>query len=258
MKNFNRKIYSINMTSVANLDSTIPKEYYKLATSIANSFSKDYAAIGVMNILDLIQEGYYALLRSWRKVNWDYIAKLDSQLDRDKAITKFLSISIKGLIGDQIKMNVDGSAKPIKGIWNNEDKKRYATGFGFISVLFPNWFDTDAISILEDETYDYDYEKLGDYLEGWLEKYLPKHHVMMKMFYGLDDIYSKPKKMRDIARFFGTNIESVKKQKQRLLRKLRMHEDALNELAFFVATNGIKSHSKVYDWAEVNLKIFND
>mgnify|MGYP003147368975 CR=1 FL=1 len=258
MKNFNRKIYSLNMTGVSSLNSTIPKEYYKLAFSIANSFSKEYAAIGVMNILDLAQEAYYALLRSWRKVNWDYIGKLDSQLDKDKAITKFLAISIKGLVSDQIKMNVDGSAKPIKGIWNNDDKKRYSTGFGFISVLFPNWFDTDAISIIEDETYDYNYEKLGEHLEGWLKKYLPKQHLMMQMFYGLDDIYSKPKKIRDIARFFGINIENAKKQKQRLLRKLRINEDALNELAFFVATNGIKSQSKVYDWAEVNLKIFND
>ena len=80
----------------------------------------------------------------------------------------------------------------------------------------------------------------------------------MKMFFGLDDIYSKPKKMRDIARYFGTNVESVKKQKQRLLYKLKINEDALNELAFFIATNGIKTHSKAYDWAEVKLKIFKD
>ena len=72
-------------------------------------------------------------------------------------LNKFLSISIKGLIGDQIKMNADGSAKPIKGIWNNEDKKRYATGFGFISVLFPNWFDTNVLSILEDETFNVEF-----------------------------------------------------------------------------------------------------
>ena len=258
MKNFNRKIFSLNMQSTMNLDSTIPKEYFKLATNIANSFSKDYAAIGVMNILDLTQEAYYALIRSWKKVDWKYISTLDSQIDRDKAITKFLSISIKGLVGDNIKLNADGAVKPIKGIWNNEDKKRYSSGFGFISVLFPNWFDTNVLSILEDETYDYDYEKLGDYLEGWLKKYLPKHALMMKMFFGLDDIYSKPKKMRDIAHFFGTNVESVKKQKQRLIYKLKINEDALNELAFFIATNGIKTHSKAYDWAEVKLKIFKD
>ena len=52
--------------------------------------------------------------------------------------------------------------------------------------------------------------------------------------------------------------ESVKKQKQRLLAKLKVNEDALKELAFFVATNGIKSQSKVYDYAEINLKIFRD
>lgn len=260
MKNFNKKIYSLNLLNLKKLskETNIPKVYFKLAYNIANSFSKDYAAIGVMNINDLIQEANFALLRSWRKIKWDYIQKLDTQEDRNKAINRFLSISIKGLLSDQIKMNLDGSGKPIKGIWNNEDKKRYATGFGFISVLFPQWFDTDALSIIEDEVYDYDYDKLGEYLDGWLEKYLPKHHRMFKMFYGLDDIYSKPKKISEIARFYGMKAQTVRKQKQRLLHRLRMHDTALNELAFYVSTNGIKSQSQVYDWAEINLKIFRD
>lgn len=54
------------------------------------------------------------------------------------------------------------------------------------------------------------------------------------------------------------NIENVKKQKQRLLAKLRTNDDALNELAYFVVTNGIKSSSKIYDWAENKLKIYKD
>ena len=262
MKNFNRKIYALNHNWLNSnrIDTVhnIPVEYYKMANKIANSFSKEYAAIGIMNINDLNQEGYWALLKSWRRIDWQYISTLESQLDRDKAINKFLSISIKGLISDSIKSNVDGSGRPIKGIWNNEDKKRYTTGFGFISVLFPHWFDSDVLSILEDEVYDYDYDKLGEYLEGWLKKYTSKNHLMIQMFYGLDDIYSKPKKMRDIANFFGLKVETVRKQKQRLLNKLKMNEDALNELAFFVATNGIKSQSKVYDWAATNLKIYQD
>jgi len=260
MKNFNKKIYSLNMLDLDTIstETNIPRNYFKAASNIANSFSKEYAAIGIMNINDLTQEAFYALLRSWRKIKWDYIKTLDTQEDKDKAISKFLSISIKGLLSDQIKMNLDGSGKPIKGIWNNEDKKRYSSGFGFISVLFPQWFDTDVLSILEDEVYDYDYEKLGDYLDGWLEKYVPKYHLMFKMFYGLDDIYSKPKKISEIARFFGARAQTIRKQKQRLLYKLKTNEDALNELAFFVATNGIKSQSKVYDWAEVNLKIYQD
>ena len=260
MKNFNRKIYSLNILDLEKIskETNIPKVYFKTASKIANSFSKEYAAIGIMNINDLSQEAYLALIKSWRRVNWDYIKTLESQEDKDKAISKFLSISIKGLLSDQIKMNVDGSGKPIKGIWNNEDKKRYSTGFGFISVLFPQWFDSDVLSIIEDEIYDYDYEKLGEYFEGWLKKYIPNHHLMFKMFYGLDDIYSKPKKMRDIASFFGIRVETVRKQKQRLLYKLKMNEDALNELSFFVATNNIRSQSKVLDFAATNLKIYQD
>jgi hypothetical protein len=211
-----------------------------------------------MNINDLNQEGFLALLTAWKNIDWAYINKLESKLDRNKTVSKFLSISIKGIIGDRIKENIDGSGRPIKGVWNNKDKKRHTNGFGFISVLFPQWFDNDVISILDNEAYDYDYDKLGEYLEGWLKKYIPKYHNMMQMFYGLDDVYSKPKKIADIARYYGGNMESIKKQKQRLLTRLRSNDDALDELAYYVATNGIRSQSMVHDYAANKLKIYQD
>ena len=67
MKNFNRKIYALNHNwlNFSKIDTVhnIPVEYYKMANKIANSFSKEYAAIGIMNINDLNQEGYWALLK---------------------------------------------------------------------------------------------------------------------------------------------------------------------------------------------------
>jgi RNA polymerase sigma factor (sigma-70 family) len=258
MKNFNKKIYALNQKSTLAMPSTIPRMYFKMASKIANSFSKEYAAIGVMNINDLNQEAWLALLVTWKNINWEYINSLKTPLDKNKAISKYLSTSIKGLVSDSVKKNADGTSKPIKGIWNNKDKKRHTTGFGFLSVLFPQWFDNEVLQIIDEDTYDYDYEKLGDYLEGWLKKYTPKYHLMIKMFFGLDDIYSKPKKIKEIAELYNMNTESVKKQKQRLINKLSINVDALNELAYFVATNGIKSSSKVYDWAEVNLQIYQD
>lgn len=258
MKNFNKKIYAINRATLSNIETNIPIDYFKMAAKIANSYSKDYSAIGVMNINDLNQEGFLALLTAWKNIDWAYINKLESKLDRNKTVSKFLSISIKGIIGDRIKENIDGSGRPIKGVWNNKDKKRHTNGFGFISVLFPQWFDNDVISILDNETYDYDYDKLGEYLEGWLKKYIPKYHNMMQMFYGLDDVYSKPKKIADIARYYGGNMESIKKQKQRLLTRLRSNDDALDELAYYVATNGIRSQSMVHDYAANKLKIYQD
>ena len=124
MKNFNKKIYAINRQTVNDIKSNIPSDYFKMATKIANSYSKDYSAIGVMNINDLNQEAYLALLTAWSNVDWTYINKLESNLDKNKTVSKFLSISIKGIVGDRIKENVDGSGRPIKGIWNNKDKKR--------------------------------------------------------------------------------------------------------------------------------------
>ena len=258
MKNFNKKIYALNQQSMMNIDSVIPLMYFKMASKIANSFSKEYAAIGVMNINDLNQEAWLALLITWKNIDWKYIDSLETQLDKDKAISKYLSTSIKGLVSDAIKKKADGTSKPIKGIWNNKDKKRHTTGFGFLSVLFPQWFDSDVIAVVEDDIYNYEHDKLGDYLIGWLQKYIPKYSGMMQMFYGLDDIYSKPKKIADIAKHYGGNMESVKKQKQRLLKRLRSNEDALNELAYYVSTNGIRSQSKVHEYSAKNLKIYQD
>tara|TARA_R110002153_G_scaffold15669_3_gene55689 strand:+ start:201 stop:977 length:777 start_codon:yes stop_codon:yes gene_type:complete len=258
MKNFNKKIYAINRSSLQHVETEIPLDYFKMASKIANSYSKDYSAIGVMNINDLNQEGYLALLTAWRNIDWVYINKLETKLDRHKTVSKYLSISIKGIIGDRIKENIDGSGRPIKGIWNNKDKKRHTSGFGFISVLFPHWFDTDIINMVDNDVYDYDYDKLGEYLEGWLKKYVPKYNLMIQMFYGLDDIYSKPKKLAEIAHYYGSTMESVKKQKQRLLIRLRNNEDALDELAYYVSTNGIRSQSMVHDYAAKRLKIYQD
>ena len=201
MKNFNKKIYALNQKSTLAMPSTIPRMYFKMASKIANSFSKEYAAIGVMNINDLNQEAWLALLVTWKNINWEYINSLKTPLDKNKAISKYLSTSIKGLVSDNVKKNADGTSKPIKGIWNNKDKKRHTTGFGFLSVLFPQWFDNEVLQIIDEDAYDYDYEKLGDYLEGWLKKYTPKYHLMIKMFFGLDDIYSKPKKLKKLQSY---------------------------------------------------------
>jgi len=258
MKNFNKKIYAINRATLSKIETNIPLDYFKMASKIANSYSKDYSAIGVMNINDLNQEGFLALLTAWKNIDWNYINTLESKLDKNKTISKFLSISIKGIIGDRIKENIDGSGRPIKGIWNNKDKKRYTNGFGFISVLFPQWFDSDVIAMVENEVYNYDYDKLGEYLEGWLKKYIPKYNTMIEMFFGLDDIYSKPKSHAEIAKFYCTSMGSVNKQKQRLLARLRSNEDALNELAYYVSTNGIPSQSRVHEYSSKILKIYQD
>ena len=77
MKNFNKKIFALNQSAIANIKHEIPQVYFKMASKIANSYSKDYAAIGVMNINDLAQEGYYALLKSWSNIDWEMINKLE-------------------------------------------------------------------------------------------------------------------------------------------------------------------------------------
>ena len=68
MKNFNKKIYSLNISSLQKVNSVIPQKYFNLAINIANSFSKEYSSIGVMNTNDLIQEACFALVKSWKNI----------------------------------------------------------------------------------------------------------------------------------------------------------------------------------------------
>ncbi len=258
MKNFNKKIFSLNISSLQKVKSEIPKKYFNLAINIANSFSKEYSSIGVMNTNDLIQEASYALVKSWKNINWEYINSIEDPLDRKKSVTNYLKKSIKGLVKDEIKKNMDGTKKPIKGIWDNETKTRRTDVFGFLSILFPNWFDNNVLTLIEDEVYDYDYEQLGQYIETWLAKHVPKYATMLLMLFGIDDVYSKPKAIAEIANKFMMKPEAVRKQKERLIKKLKSNEQALNELSYFVVTHGIKSSSQVYDYAANNLKIYAD
>lgn len=256
MKNFNKKIYSLNISSLEKVKSDIPKKYFKLSVNIANSFSKEYSSIGVMNINDLMQESFLALIKSWNNINWDYINKIEDPIDRKKAVTNYLKKSIIGIVKDEVKKNLDGTKKPIKGIWDNKTKTRRNDAMGFLTILFPHWFDTNVLTLIEDEVYDYEYEKLAEFFNEWLEKHLPKYKEMMLMLYGIDDVYSKPKSISEIAIKFRMTTEAVKKQKQRLLKRLKSNEQALNELAYYVVTTGLKSSSRVYDYAENKLKIY--
>ena len=258
MKNFNKKIYSLNMQTTADIKSNIPFEYFKMATNIANSFSKEYAAIGVLDLNDLTQEGYLALLISWRNIKWKIINDIKNKVEKQKAISKYLKKSIKGIISDRIKTNADGVKKPIKGIWDNKEQKKVSDGFSFVTKLFPHWFDTSVINMVESEVYEYNYDILSEYIDTWAKKHLPKYDLMFKMFFGIDDIYSKPKKISEIARYFSMPMENVKKQKQRLIARIQSNMLAMKELAYFVAIHGIKSDSEVYNFAEKHLEIYRD
>ena len=255
MKNFNKKIYGLNMASIKLLDHEIPKEYWKMTTAIAGRFSKEYSSIGVMNINDLYQEGYYALLKSWSTINWERLYNIEDELERKKALVSYLSKSIKLRLRNQIKDVLSGTL-PRNGIWNKKDNTWEHQGYKFLTILFPQWFDSQILTIVDEEVYDYGYLILGEYLDGWLLKHIPKYHQLIRMAYGLDDIYSKPKSQKEIAAYFNTTVSNIQNIKHRMIKKLRASEIAKNELAWFVVTNDIKSQSMVYNYANNNLKIF--
>ena len=61
---------------------------------------------------------------------------IKNKVEKQKAISKYLKKSIKGIISDRIKTNADGVKKPIKGIWDNKEQKKVSDGFSFVTKLY--------------------------------------------------------------------------------------------------------------------------
>ena len=61
-----------------------------MALNIANSFSKDYGAVGVVDLNDLTQEGYLALLISWRNIKWNIVNDIKDKVEKQKTILNIL------------------------------------------------------------------------------------------------------------------------------------------------------------------------
>ena len=76
--------------------------YLPLVENIARKFPSNQQAIGILTIMDLIQEGSYGLVRAVDKLDWEVIYDSD---DPEKTIKSFLSKRIKGAIRRGIDKN---------------------------------------------------------------------------------------------------------------------------------------------------------
>ena len=60
-------------------------------SKIANTFNREYASIGCMDIDDLTQAGYVGLIEAWNKVDWEKISESNNP---DAQLWSFLKIRI--------------------------------------------------------------------------------------------------------------------------------------------------------------------
>ena len=189
-------------TSIANLEDKFYDEYtddeiiikfLPLVENLARKFSTSDQASGVLSILDLLQIGNEALIKSVKKLTWE---KLNESDDIEKTLKSFFSKRIKGAIRRRIDMNRGDIRIPEHKMneirKNPKDKKMVAMFFNNMALL-------------------------NIYLKGLLKKHLnEKEYEVLRLSYGLDCDKHKAKEIATKIGITGSRdyvtVSEIKKQ----------------------------------------------
>ncbi len=165
--------------------------FMPLVENIARKFATSQQASGVMNILDLLQEGHVNLIKAVDRIDWETLAKSE---DQEKTMKSFLSKRIKGGIRRAIDTN-RGQMRLPEHVTNSirknfgKDKKAVAMFFNsiFLSIDAGTREEDDLFMQIEDKSEPYNQEFLNMYLKALLKQHLSdKEYQVLRLSYGLD------------------------------------------------------------------------
>ena len=192
------------------------KNYYEHVIQIANTFSRDSVAIGILDIADLIQAGNIGLIESWRKVDWDLI---DASPNPQGQLWSFLKKRIRFNIRQEIDKYGSFIKVPERVL---RDHKKNLTGIDKILVnVFPRFFARELIE--QEYVGSWENEQLGEILDDIIYDNIHNHdhQAIFKASFGLDTINGKSISIKELARMYHMSESGIKKIKQRSIEKIR-------------------------------------
>ena len=189
------------------------EKYIPWVSQIANTFTREYAAIGALNYSDLVQAGYIGLVEAWENLD---IERTDAE------IWSFLKKRIK----HAIRREIDSYGTTIKVPRRDlEEARKNLTGVDKILVnSFPKFF-----HMFEPEWSEairpYEIERMAEELDDYLYKTFSNvdHVEILKASYGIDRY--KKVSMKDLAEKYNCSFEYIKTIKKRMIQKLRADEE---------------------------------
>ena len=165
--------------------------YLPLVENIARKFPSNQQAIGILTIMDLIQEGSYGLVRAVDKLDWSVLEKTE---DIEKTLKSFFGKRIKGAIRRRIDIHRGNIRIPEhklgemrKDGGKNEKMVEMFFNSVFLSIDTKNKNTGEAfVNSIEDPVDDYNIEILSAYLLSLMESYLNnKQYDVLRYSYGL-------------------------------------------------------------------------
>ena len=164
-----------------------------LVENLARKFSTSQQASGVMDIMDLIQEGNSGLIKAVDRL--DYLTLQKSE-DQEKTLKSFLSKRIRGTIRRAIDINRGDMRIPEHKL--NEIRKNFGKDKKMVAMFFNSIFlsidekpknnqEEDMVLQIPDKSEPYNMHLLNAYLDGLLKKNLSeKEYNVLVMSYGLN------------------------------------------------------------------------
>ena len=184
--------------------------FLPLVENIARKQSTTNQASGILSILDLIQDGNYALIAAVNKLDRELLLKSE---DQEKTLKSFLSKRIKGAIRRAVDMNRGEIRIPEHKLneirKNPKDEKLVAMFFNsvFSSIdVSPNDDENMAYQVI-DKSEPYNIALLNTYLLGLMRTHLDeRQYNVLRLSYGLDcDKHSA----NDIASQVGISVSTA-------------------------------------------------
>ena len=236
MKWYSHKTYTLHMSDMKDFkdDNLMRQAYQDWPKVLSNRFDKSYPRVGILDQLDLLQEGYVGFYKAWDKLNWELVGKRPEE-ERVGMITNYLKSAIKRHIIRAIARDRDTIRIPegyyLENPMGYTDKgQKYNINQQtdiFLTRTFSSFFDE---SVLEwaDETDKYITDQLNDLLNDYMNRLLnPIQKVVIKMFYGIDEAMDKPRAQARIAEECSTSISNVQNIKHRAIKKLKDNKELI-------------------------------
>ena len=162
-----------------------------LVENLARKFSTSQQASGVMDILDLIQDGNAGLTQAVDRLDYQTLSESE---DQEKTLKSFLSKRIRGAIRRAIDINRGDIRIPEHKL--NEIRKNFGKDKKMVEMFFNSIFlsiddkpndDENMAYQIPDKSEPYNMNLLNIYLKGLMKKHLDnKEYEVLRMSYGLD------------------------------------------------------------------------
>ena len=244
MKKYNAKTYRIYKEDLSNNVNKVDFEksydeltkdemivrFLPLVETIAKKFSTASQASGVMDILDLIQEGSLGLIKAIDRIDWNIF---NQSKYKENTMKAFLSKRIRGAIRRAIDINRADMRIPehkLQEIRKNfgKDEKMVAMFFNSIFLSVDEYEDKEDISLeVEDKSESKNMDLLNVYLSGLLRKHLnSKEYQVLRLSYGLDCNKHSAQEIAEALDLKGSSAYvKVSKLKKQAVEKLIQNVD---------------------------------